>query len=446
MPEPKNRKFLAQKEKVERQKKIIVIATAAILAIVLGLVAYGIIDQRVIQPNKAVIELESRSIPVNEFEERVRYQRFQLINQAFQIAQIQQSLGSDPQMAAYFQQQLNQIIQQLQQPLLMGQQVVQSASDDLIIFEEAEKRGIEISEEELDREMEKIFGYFPGGTPTPLPTFEVLPTSTLTSQQLTLVPPTPTVEDSEGSEEGEAAAATQTPQTEPEEDPDRGPTATPLLQPTEYTEELYQERYQETIDSLETEAQLSEATFRKMVKAFVLRERLREQVTADVDRTQEQVWARHILVDDQETAEEVLQKLAEGEKFADLAAEYSTDNSNKDNGGSLGWFGEQTMIPAFAEVAFSLDIGEISEPVQTDFGWHIIQVLGHEDRPISESAYQQLQDQAFSQWLESKRDEYRPEINPDWMAYVSNEPPIPPELQQFIDFYSQQQNAPPSGE
>lgn len=444
MPEPRNRKFVAQKEKEERQKRIIVIATAVILVIVLGLVAYGIIDQKVIQPNKAIIELESRAIKVNEFEERVRYQRFQLINQAFQIAQIQQSLGSDPQMAAYFQQQLNQIIQQLQQPLLMGQQVLQSSSDDLIIFEEAEKRGIEISDEELDREMERVFGYFPEGTPTPLPTFEILPTSTLTSQQLTLVPPTPMVEGSE--EEEEVPTATQTSQTETGEDPDQGPTATPMLQPTEYTEELYQERYQETISSLETEAQLSEATFRKMVRAFVLREKLREQVTADVEQTQEQVWARHILVDDQETAQEVLQQLEEGEKFADLAAEYSIDTSNKDNGGSLGWFGKQTMISAFSEVAFSLDIGEISEPVQTDFGWHLIQVLGHEERPISENAYQQLQDQTFNQWLESKRDEYRPVINPEWMDHVTNEPPIPPELQEFIDFYSQQQSAPSQGE
>ena len=439
MPEPKNKKFVAQKEKEERQKKIIIYGTAAILVIVLGLVAYGVLDQQVFTPNQPVVELEDRKVSTSEFKERVRYQRLQLINQAYQLAQLQQSLGSDPQMAAYFQQQLLNLMQQLQQPVLIGQQVVQSVSDELILLEEAEKRDISLSDQELDKEMEGLFGYYPEGTPTPLPTFEIIPTSTLTAQQMTLVPPTATPEGEAGTG-GEEPQATSTPRFTPTTNPD--PTATPLLKPTEYTEELYQQRYQETIDSLKNEADLSEETFRDMVRAFLIREKVKEQVTEDVKRREEQVWARHILVDEKETAEEVLEKLEEGEDFAALAAEYSTDSSNKDRGGNLGWFSRDAMVGPFAETAFTLDIGEISEPVETDFGWHIIQVLGHEERPLSENAYQQKVDQAFNTWLEEKRKEYRPQIAEDWMNSVPQEPAVPQELQQLINLMQQQQQQP----
>jgi hypothetical protein len=441
MPEPKTRKFLAQKEREERQKKIIVIATAVVLAIVLGLVVYGIIDQQVIEPKKKVIELDSRSINATEFEERVSYQRYQLISQAYQVLQIQQSLGSDPQMAGYFQQQLMQIFQQLQQPLLIGQQVIQSASDDLIILEEAEQRGLEVSDQELDREVEELFGFFREGTPTPEPTFEAFPTSTLSPEQLTLVPPTATPTAGEETE-GDQPAPTSTQAADPTAPANQDPTATPLLQPTEYTEELFQEQYQEAINNLKREANLSEETFRTMVRAFVLRGKLREQITQDVPRTQEQVWARHILVEDQETAQEVLDKLAEGESFVELAAEYSTDQSNNQTGGNLGWFSRERMVSAFAEAAWELEVGEISEPVQTDFGYHIIQKLGHEDRPISQSEYEERQDRVFSEWLEEKRKEYRPEINPDWMEFVTDKPSIPPQLQQIITAIQQGQSLP----
>ena len=86
---------------------------------------------------------------------------------------------------------------------------------------------------------------------------------------------------------------------------------------------------------------------------------------------EEQVRASHILVNTSEEAEQIKARLDAGEDFAELAKEFSIDPSNVD-GGQLGVFGRGVMVPEFEDAAFSLEVGEYSEPVQTQFGWHII--------------------------------------------------------------------------
>lgn len=84
--------------------------------------------------------------------------------------------------------------------------------------------------------------------------------------------------------------------------------------------------------------------------------------------------ASHILVADEKTAKEVKEKLDNGEDFAKLAKEYSTDTANAANGGNLGTFSKGQMVKEFEDAAFALKEGEISEPIKTQFGYHIIKL------------------------------------------------------------------------
>lgn len=102
-------------------------------------------------------------------------------------------------------------------------------------------------------------------------------------------------------------------------------------------------------------------------------------------------------------ATELRQRILAGEDFATLAAQYSDDQSNAQNGGDLGWFNRNAMVAPFADVAFSLPVGEVSEPVETQFGYHLIEVLEKDEaRPKPEDQLQQERAQAFSNWLQEQ--------------------------------------------
>lgn len=130
----------------------------------------------------------------------------------------------------------------------------------------------------------------------------------------------------------------------------------------------------------------------------------------------EQVKASHILVETKEVADEVKTKLDGGADFAELAKEYSTDTSNSATGGALGYFGRGQMVTEFDNAAFSMKIDEISEPIQTKFGFHIIKV--EDKKEAKQAVFEDLKDTikgtlsqeqmgtAYNTWYQEKLAEY----------------------------------------
>lgn len=106
----------------------------------------------------------------------------------------------------------------------------------------------------------------------------------------------------------------------------------------------------------------------------------------------DEVTASHILVEKEATAREILDKLKAGEKFEDLAKQYGTDGT-KDNGGSLGTFGRGAMVKEFEDAVFAMKPGEISEPVKTEFGYHIIKLT---DKKQGTKTYDEVKDSIIS--------------------------------------------------
>lgn len=90
------------------------------------------------------------------------------------------------------------------------------------------------------------------------------------------------------------------------------------------------------------------------------------------------VRASHILVKTEDEAKDLLNKLNEGADFSELAQEYSLCPSKRD-GGDLRFFGRGMMVKPFEDAAFSLEVGQVSEPVETQFGWHLIKLTDKKD-------------------------------------------------------------------
>lgn len=147
---------------------------------------------------------------------------------------------------------------------------------------------------------------------------------------------------------------------------------------------------------------LRDAYFEKTVKSSIGEDAARAIYEDKVKqlKPEDEVQASHILVKSEDEAKKLAERVAAGEDFAKLAKENSGDAGSKEQGGSLGFFGKGQMVPQFEEVAFALKKGEVSKPVQSQFGWHIIKLDDRRQKPPP--SFDEVKDRLIGSMVQSK--------------------------------------------
>lgn len=387
-PRMMTKKHLARLEREQIQRKFLLIAAASVAIIVILVLAFGILDQTVLKDTKVVAKVGNDTIVAKDYQNQVRYARTTLVQRYRQAKQLAAYFGG---MDSSFSDNLTQIKSQLDDSASVGTQVLDQMIDELIIRQEAQKLGITISPEEIEAELRVSFNYYPDGTPVPSATPTDIPVPPLSATQLAIVTLTPTA--------APTMAPTQAPVTITAT---LAPTRTPMPTQTPMTQEGYQTEIDTWIKNMEV-AKMDRATLNRMIENILLRRKLQERITADVAAEEDQVWARHILVADQATAEDIIKRLNAGEDWNSLAT-LSIDTASAATAGDYGWFPKGQMVQEFTDAAFALQPGEITQtPVQTIHGYHVIQVIDHQIRPVTADRLETLKSTKFSTWLTETR-------------------------------------------
>ncbi len=169
-----------------------------------------------------------------------------------------------------------------------------------------------------------------------------------------------------------------------------------LLDAARAAETDQSDRFQALLER-ERERLLRDVYLEQQINAELTEDRLQAayDLYVQANPPEREIRARHILVEERETAESLIAELQDGADFAELARENSTGPTGP-GGGDLGWFTDGMMVPAFSEAAFGLDVGSFPEtPVETQFGWHVITVTDQRETetPSFESVEPQLRDE-----------------------------------------------------
>ena len=443
-PERSEQKKSTRSASENKQYRAIIIGFSITAILIVGLVGYAVLYESQLKYRIPVAVVNGQPIDNQYFQDRVRLERNSYVQQFNMIYAQYQLFAEDPNMAQFYQSQLAQVQQLLDDTKSFAKIVLDKVIDEEILTQKAVEMGISVSEAEVDEAIQELFRYYPNGTPTPQPTFPPVSTPTPSQAQMDLLnyTPTPSIAIEENATKNTSETSTEEiPSTElkkkneenlaGEETQTLEPTAvftqTPQPTPTIYTEDIFLSKYQSYLGDLEA-INVKESSLRKYLYTYLVVQKVRDEVIKDIPREQEQVWARHILVKTLPEALIVLDRLDKGEDWAAIAAEVSLDTSNKDIGGDLGWFPRGRMVEPFENAAFSLEPGEISQPIESQFGFHIIQVIGKETFPLNDVDFESLQETYYQKWFKELRDSADIKINDVWQELAPKEPNIPPEL------------------
>ncbi len=391
------RRQIARSRREQEQLRLIYIGLAVVAALIIMVLAFGLYQTFVAEPGAPVAVVNGEEIITRAYQDRVRYERFLLEEQYQQVLQQQAQLAQsgNEQLAELLVPQYQQLANQiLQQRSIVDRETVNTMIDDKLVEAETAARGITVSEDEVTEYINRFLAGRLGGltaqsaSATSTARAEASPTAALWT-------PTPTFTPSPTITFTEAITPTPTPADTPTPAPT--PTLNVIGNDTLGTE------YTNWLNTLAENTDVDEATYRQIMRTVVLRDKLLEALGEEIPTAEEQAHARHILVETEDEAQAIIERLEAGEDFADLAAELSTDPGSAANGGDLGFVPRGRFVDPVDEAVFTLPIGEVSEPIQSQFGWHIVEVLEREVRDLSPQDYLQRQRLALSEWLSDAR-------------------------------------------
>jgi parvulin-like peptidyl-prolyl isomerase len=377
VPKELTRKQRSRLERERRMERILKWSIGAVVALVVGVLAYGFITENVVKARESVATVGEARITTAEFQSRVRFTRMQLGSELQYMYQQQQMLDPTNQdsqfLLEYLQGQLRDLESQLgaENAVIIGDQALEQLIQEELVRQEAQRRGISVSAEDVEVAIEQYFGY--DRNPV-MPTVSLEPT----------LPATSTVS------------------------VDAGPTATPMPTPTPMTEAEFDQRYENFVRNLKT-LKITEQQYRSWVEASLIQEKVQEQFKEETPPTADQVTLRYILVDDQELANEVAARWHAGEEYEALLEELRADEEISVYGSEVEWLPlealEGRFDPQLAAFVFEMTVGEISQPMQGESGveYVVFELLGHEERELDDYFRQQLGSDAFQAWLEAEQ-------------------------------------------
>ncbi len=326
------RRYASRRRKEQELQRRITIGLGIVLAIVVLILAAGAINEYVIKPNRPVAIVNGEKISQDAFRRRLRFEQDNLVARIDQYLQFGEQFangGPNPFLSS-----IQPMVNDLASPENFSLTVLDRMVEEKVIAQLASQYDATVTPEEVQAEIERQFGY---------------------------------------DREAEQAAAS---------------AGEPVTNTTTITEDEFQQRYNEYVQGLIEKGSLTEEEFRGLFEAYLMRNKLEENAPLTFDATDEAVKVRYILIkpepevplvkreaDALKKIQDARQRIVEGgEDFAEVAKEVSEDPGSAPNGGDLGCFGKGQMVPEFEQAAFSLEKGEVSQPVKTDFGFHIIQV------------------------------------------------------------------------
>lgn len=423
-PKIVTKKHQARLQRENTQRRYILFGAIAVIILVIGFIGFGVLDQLVLQYNQPVAKVNDTTITSGQFQNEVRFERYQTIQTYMQYYSFYSQFEGDPFGLAST---LTKMQSQLNDDTAMGEQALEKLIEDVLIADFAKANSITVSDEEITKAMQESFGYYANGTPTPTVGITAAASPTYNPTTLAIVTLTPTATNTSVPTATATSEATPTavpPTATPTVASTPSATETPMPTATPYTEAGFEEVKKQYLGELSS-IKFSEADLRAYVKASLLRDKVKEFLTKDLKPEREEAWIRHILVADETTAQSVYERLMNGEDFGTVAKEVSTD-STAANGGDLGWLAQGDGLDAdFEAAAFALPVGEISKPVATQFGYHIIQVIDKGMRSLDQTGFNSYKASTFSTWLTDQKNTQKIEKYDLWMQRIPADPTLP---------------------